>query len=146
MFMIFNKEFRKTEAIMSELLKKMENSANVKEIYKGNAEIYKLDTIDIVFDIHKHELLANDKDGNKIISLDCHYDHNDELQYTKWKLFGSFLNKVRQTYGKRIDKELKLKNAAAKARRAEEAKQRYISAQQAKEQVLNDALNKLRGM
>lgn len=148
MFIVFNKEYRNFEAIMSDLLKKMKKSVNVEKVYEDEigAEVYKLDTVDIVFQIGKHIIIARDKSGAEIISLDCHYDRTNELQNAKCNLFGGFLKEVRNNYDKRIEKANKLKVAAEKAKKEAEAKQKIISAQAAKEKLLNDALNKLRGM
>ena len=148
MFIVFNKEYRIFEAIRSDLLKKAQKSANVEKVYEDeiDAEVYKLDTVDIVFQIGKHIIIARNKSGAEIISLDCHYDRTDELQNAKWKLFGDFLEEVRNIYNKRIEKENKLKEAAAKMKKAEDAKQKVISAQAAKEKMLDDALEKLRGL
>lgn len=131
---------------MSDLLKKMKKSINVVKKYEGNAEIYELDTVDIVFEIGKHKIGARDKSGAEIISLDCHYDSYDKLQNAKCNLFSDFLKEVRNTYDKRIEKESKFKKAAEKANKEAEAKQKVISAQAAKEKLLNDALEKLRGL
>ena len=143
MFIVFNKEYRKFEAIMSDLLKKMKKSTSIVKKYEENAEIYELDTVDIVFEIGKHKIGARDKSGAEIISLDCHYDRTNELQNAKCNLFSNFLKEVRNTYNKRIEKEKNLKAATEKANKEAEAKQKVISAQAAKEKMLNDALTKL---
>ena len=146
MFIVFNKEYRKYNAIMSDLLKKMKKSIILERKDEENAEIYELDTVDIVFQIGKHKIGARDKSGAEIISLDCHYDRTNELQNAKCNLFSGFLKEVRNTYDKRIEKESKFKKAAEKANKEAEAKQKVISAQQAKEKMLNDALEKLRNL
>lgn len=146
MFIVFNKEYRKFEAIMSDLLKKMKKSINVVKKYEEDAEIYELDTVDIVFEVGKHKIGARDKSGVEIISLDCHHDRTNELQNAKCNLFSDFLKEVRNTYNKRIEKESKFKKAAEKANKEAEAKQKLISAQAAKEKMLSDALDKLRSL
>jgi len=142
MFIIFNKEYRKFEAITSDLLKKMKKSTRIMKTYVENAEVYELDTVDIVFEIGEHKVLVKDGNGTEIISLDCHYDRNDELQDAKCHLFSGLLKEARATYDKRIAKANKL----IEAKKAEEAKQKVISVQQAKEKMLNDALEKLRNL
>lgn len=147
MFIIFNKEYRKYESIMSDLMKKMKKSVNVEKVYEVNTEVYKLDSVDIVFEFTGgNKLVIKDKSGSEIISLDCYYDRYDELQSAKWDLFSGFLGKIRGMYEKRIETVNKLKAAAEKAKKAEEAKQKAVFAQQAKEKLLNDALEKLRGL
>lgn len=148
MFMIFNKEFRQTEAIFDDLWEKVKKSNTMKQSFVGNTEVYDLDTVRIEFLFNSHELLVRDILGNEIISIDCRYYHSsrDELQYAKWNLFSGFLEKIRKEKNKRAEKEQKLKSATEKVKKAEEAKQKVISAQAAKESILNDALNKLRGM
>lgn len=146
MFIVFNKEYRKYNAIMSDLLKKMKKSIILERKDEENAEIYELDTVDIVFEIGEHNVHVKDGKGAEIISLDCHYDRTNELQNAKCNLFSGFLKEVRNTYDKRIEKESKFKKAAEKAKKAEEAKQKVISAQIAKEKMLNDALEKLRNL
>jgi len=148
MFMIFNKEFRQTEAILADLWKKVKKSNTMQQGFVGNTEVYDLDTVRIEFLFNANELLVRDILGNEIISIDCHYTspYRDKLQYAKWNLFSDFLGKVRQEKNKRAEKEQKLKTATEKAKKAEEVKQKIISAQQEKENMLNNVLNKLRGM
>ena len=148
MFIVFNKEYRRFESIMSDLMKKMKESTNVKKAYeeKIDAEVYYLDKVDIVFQIGEHKIIARDKNGTEIVSLDCHYDRTNELQNAKWSLFSGFLKEVRNNYDKRIEKANKLKAATEKAKKEAETKQQVISAQQTKEKLLNDALEKLRSL
>jgi len=148
MFVIFNKEYRKFESIMSDLMGKMKKSTRVVQKYNENAEVYELDTVDVIFAFaaQVHMIYVMDKKGAQIISLDCHYDFCDKLQNAKCKLFSNFLKEMRDAYDKRIAKENKLKEAAEKAKKVAEVKQKVISAQQAKEKMLNDALEKLRNL
>ena len=142
----FNKECRKFSDIMSDLTDKMKKSTNVVKKYEENAEVYELDTVDIIFEVTANKFRVMDKNGAQIISLDCHYDYYDQTQRAKWDLFGDFLKDVRNTYDKRVADANKLKEATAKMKKAEDAKQKVISAQQAKEKMLSDALEKLRGL
>ncbi|MBR5354819.1 MAG: hypothetical protein IK122_01685 [Alphaproteobacteria bacterium] len=146
MFIIFNKEYRKFESIMSELISKMKKSAKIDKKYEGNAEVYKLDTVDIVCGIGVRSLIVRDKTGAEIIALDCHYSGYKELQRAKSVLFGNFLEKVRNIYHKRIEKADKLKKATEAAKIKEETEQRIDTARAHKEKLLNDALAKLRGL
>ena len=142
----FNKECRKFNDIVSDLTDKMKKSTNIVQKYEENAEVYELDTVDIIFEIETHQIYVMDKNGAQIISLDCHYDFYDQAQRAKWNLFCSFLRKARDMYDQRIAQAKKLKENAEKAKKAEEVKQKVVSAQQAKDKLLNDALEKLRDL
>lgn len=140
MFVVFNKEYRKINSIMNNLINKVRNSAKIMCTYEDDTEFYKLDTVDIVFVMGVNNLIVKDKEGNGIISIDCHYDCDDELQLAKWRLCKSFIKKVREEHIKKIEQ------ATRKAASTEDSKQWYVSLKLAKEKMLNDALTRLRGL
>lgn len=140
MFIVFNKEYRKFESVMTDFLNKMKKSKNVVQKYEINAEVYELDTVDIIFEVNKMNMVyVMDKNGAQIISLDCHYDFYDKLQYAKWNLFCSFLNKMRNAYNQKIAQAKKLEENAEKA-------EQFAFSQMIKDKLLNDAFEKLRSL
>ena len=146
MFLIFNKEFRQIESILSDLMAKVKKSEKFVKKYEAQYEIYKLDTIDIHFHISSNTITVKDKSGKEIISLDCHYDRYDKLQDAKWNRFGTFLGAVRNAYDKRVEKAEKMKNATKKMQKEEATKNQQQKAEVAKQKILSDALDKLRGL
>lgn len=146
MFIVFNKEYRKFEAIMSDLMNKMKKSARIVRKDEENAEVYELDTVDIIFKIDGCIIVVKDKSGVQIVSLDCHYDSHDKLQNAKWNQFGGFLSVVRNAYKKYVEKAEKLQKVAQEAQKKAEAKQKIQDAEAAKQKILTDALERLRGL
>ena len=146
MFLIFNKEFRQIESILSDLMTKVKKSAEFVRKVEGRYEIYELDTVDIYFQISSSIITIKDKSGKEIISLDCHYDMHDKLQNAKWGQFGSLLKAVRDAYTKRLEKAEKREKFAQKI--AEELVKEELRNEEraAKQKMLSDALGKLRGM
>ena len=108
MFLIFNKEFRQIESILSDLMTKVKKSAKIVRKDAAEGEMYELDTVDIYFQIPSNMITVKDKSGKEIISLDCHYDSHDKLQNAKWNQFGDFLSVVRNAYKKYVEKAEKL--------------------------------------
>lgn len=146
MFLIFNKEFRQIESILSDLMTKVKKARNFIKKYDGAYEIYELDMVDIFFQIPSNIITVKDKSGKEIITLDCHYDRYDKLQDAKWNQFGGFLGAVRDAYDKRVEKAEKMKKAAKEMQKKETAKQQQQTAEAGKQKMLSDALGKLRGM
>lgn len=115
--LIFNKEFRTEEKIISALIKKIAKSATVSVNYNGNVEKYEFDTFDVSFDVPDRKILVTDKVGDQIMSMDCHYDAYDEMQEVRSNWFHQTLENARRRHGKeQATKALKdATNSAAKA-------------------------------
>ena len=145
MLMIFNKQFRTEEKIISELIKKIKKSKKIVMSYVGNAEVYELDTIDISFDTVKHELLVEDKSGKKIMSLDCNYDMHNEMQQARSNWFHEVLNKSRERYDKEsaaLEKQEKWKKSNKKATAMNNLKKQ----QQGEQTAALKALERIKGL
>ena len=149
MFLIFNKGFRQFESILSDLSKKIQKSQVINEVETKTGEMYKLDTIDIVLDFPNSEerrITVKDKAGKEIITLDCHYEDNDELQRAKSDKFNSFLSFVRNNVSERQKHaNKKVARFAAAAKQAEDTvKLKQEKAKQ--EKILSDAMERLRSL
>ena len=148
MFLIFNKEFRQFESILSDLRKKIEKSQTINVVYDGFDEIYKLDTIDIIFALQgtKNQIIVKDKSGKKIIALDCHYDNNDELQMAKSNQFSAFLSAVRNYVDERKKRANKRASKFATATKQAENALKIKQEKARKDQMMADALERLHSL
>ena len=111
MILIFNKQFRTEEKIISELMKKIKKSATVNKSYEGNTEKYEFDNLDVFFDIIDRKVVVTNKMGDEIMSMDCHYDAYDEMQEVRSNWFSELLNKARV---KEKDKKMRMATAKKK--------------------------------
>ena len=143
MFLIFNKEYRQFEKIMSELYKKAKKSQ--KMTVKQDPETYELDTVNVAFDVVKDVLTVTDKAGEEIVSFNCRYSGNDELQNAKFNMFSDLLSRFREIYGARQEKQ-KMNRAAQAVKEKAELNAKQKAAEARKNQALADAYEKLRGM
>lgn len=114
MILIFNKQFRTEEKIISELMKKIKKSATVNRSYEGNTEKYELDNLDVFFDIIDRKVVVTNKMGDKIMSMDCNYDAYDEMQIARANWFTELLDKARAYENKEKDKKMRMATANVK--------------------------------
>ena len=114
MILIFNKQFRTEEKIISELMKKIKKSATVNRSYEGNTEKYELDNLDVFFDIIDRKVVVTNKMGDKIMSMDCNYDAYDEMQKARANWFTELLDKARACENKEKDKKMRMATANVK--------------------------------
>ena len=134
--LIFNKQFRAEEKIISALIKKIGKSATINSVYDGNAEKYECDTFDVSFDLTDKKILVTDKTGDKIMSMDCHYDAYDELQDARSTWFHQTLENARRRYGKE-QATMALKNAAKSVAKVFDLKSRKKAQQAAAKETLD---------
>jgi len=143
--LIFNKQYRNEQKLISEIYKKIRKSAKMEYLH-GNTEIYKLDGVDVLFDILNYKLSIKDKSGKEIYTMDCKFSDKDELQQARNDWFSSLLDFARTLYKQKTQKQEKMKQASEDAKSKADAKQKQITAEQAKNTAVLAALDKLRGL
>ena len=144
MFLVFSKEFRELESLMSDLRKKLKKS----EKFESDGYFkFNLDTIDIFFKCDTpSKFTVKDKSGKEIVSMNWDYDPYNEMQQAISNQVHNLLSFARKTYDKRVEKKNKLKEAAATTKKALEAKQKQKMAEQAKISKMANALDRLRDL
>ena len=130
MILIFNKQFRTEEKIISELVKKIKKSAKFNKSYEGNTEKYELDNLDVFFDIIDRKVVVTNKMGDEIMSMDCHYDAYDEMQEVRSNWFSELLNKARAK-----EKYKKMRMATAKKKTLKQLTPQEIAMAKAWKQI-----------
>ena len=115
MILIFNKQFRTEEKIISELMKKIKKSATVNKSCEGNTEKYEFDNLDVFFGLIDRKVVVTNKMGDKIMSMDCNYDAYDEMQKARANWFSELLDKARAREDKEKDKKMRMATANVKA-------------------------------
>ena len=149
MFLFFNKQFRLEQNLISELAKKIKKSVSFHSCYGGNnsnTEIYKLDNLDIWFDITNRKIIVFDKSGAEITSLDCHYDELSDMQKARTKWFHDLLCKVaRGRKDAEEEKQKKLQAAWLKLQQ-ERKKQKKNMLQELQQKSVQAALDKVRSL
>lgn len=145
MILIFNKQYRQESGLISDLTKKIKKSRLIIQEYRDNKEIYKLDGIDIVFDITKSNLVVMDKNKSVIIDMDCQFDR-DELQEARFYMFSHLLEAARNTYKKRTEKVKALEQATQKIKAEQARLNKAQKEKMAAEAKIADARNRLRSL
>ena len=134
MILIFNKQFRTEEKIISELMKKIKKSATVNKSYEGNTEKYEFDNLDVFFDIIDRKVVVTNKMGDKIMSMDCNYDAYDEMQIVRANWFSELLDKARARDEDK-EKDKKMRMATAKVKTPKQSASQEIAMAKALEQI-----------
>lgn len=119
------------------------------EYLRGNTEIYKLDSIDVLFDILNYKLSIKDKLGKEIYIMDCKYPEfgdKDELQLARNDWFSALLDFARTLYKQRSQKQEKMKQASENAKTKAETKQKEKVAEQAENAAVLSALEEMRNL
>ena len=145
MFLIFNKQYRAEDKLISELVKKIKKSKTF-SVDDKDKEIYKLDNLDIVFDLPEHVLSVLDKSGAEIIKIDCTNKSGDDFQQERAKWFHHLLCDVaRKRKNQEKEKQKKIKSMQ-EAARVLEAENNVKKQQQLQQQATLAALDKIRGL
>jgi hypothetical protein len=105
MWLVFNKEFRDEEKIISALIKKIKNSKTVHQYVFKNTEKYSFDGFDISFETVEHKFVVTDKDGKKVVSMNCSFNAYDEMQEVRSNWFYELENVARKRNKKELEKE-----------------------------------------
>ena len=113
MFLVFNKQYRQESNLISDLVKKIKKSSSLIREYKGNSEIYTLDTIVIEFEMIHNVITVTDRNKNVIVALKCAWAP-DELQEARYYMFSNLLNQARETCDKRLEKAKTISQATQK--------------------------------
>lgn len=149
LFLVFTKEFRKLESLMSELRKKIKESKEFKEETKANTSIYRLDKIDLFFDAVKHTFKVQDKSGEKIISIDWHSDHGDEMQQARYNQVHNLLMFVYKIEEERAKKAEQMKASTKKMKDAKKVLSDAAAAKAKREkniEIAMEALKRMKGL
>jgi len=146
MFLIFNKQYRAEEKLISELNKKIKKSKTFSDIREEFGEIYKLDNLDIVFYLSEHVLSVLDKSGAEIIKINCKENAGDDLQRERANWFHHLLCDVARKRAKQEEEKQKKIKSMQQAARAIEAENNVEKQQQLQQQATLAALDKIRGL
>ncbi len=103
MFLVFNKQYRQESNLISDLAKKIKKTSSLIKEFKGNSEIYILDSIIIEFAIMRDVLTVTDRNKNVIVTLNCAWAQ-DELQEARYYMFSNLLVQARETATERLEK------------------------------------------
>jgi len=123
--LIFNKQFRTEEKIISELVKKIKKSEKFVQSWDGLEEVYELDTIKIgLISAAPKELNVYDKSGKEILSMNCDYISGNEMQEARADWFHELVEKARKRDKKEKDKkQMRQATATIKAKKQAEVKE-----------------------
>ena len=154
MILVFNKQYRQEEKLFRELKKKINQSKSMVNGSDGkNAEIYKLDSIDVHFFIgSKSKLKVFDKSGGVIIDMDIPefkatpYSDADELGNARINMFHHLLMATRDVYSKRTGKAKKLNQATQELQKKQAALDKATRDKAAAEAVIVNATNRLKSL
>lgn len=154
MILVFNKQYRQEEKLFRELKKKINQSKSMVKGSDGkNAEIYKLDSIDVHFFIgSKYKLKVCDKSGGVIIDMDIPafkatpYSDADELGNARWNMFSHLLMATRDVYSKRTEKAKKLEQATQELQKKQAALDKATRDKATAEAVIVNATNRLKSL
>lgn len=149
MILVFNKQYRQEEKLFRELKSKIKKSQSI-ATYLAQSEVYKLDSIDLYFDVDEYLLTVKDKSGNVIVELNCKYagaPYNDEMELANARnnMFSALLDAARKQYNKRVEKE-KLEQATKKAQAKIAEKKKAKKEQALKEAAVTKAYERLKGL
>lgn len=144
--LVFNKEFRQGEKLISEIRKKIKKSKNLELKYDDGLEVYSFDTFDVIFSTVISETFFKvvDKSGKEIVSMDCTYKNDDELAKVRFNRFSHLLDFIRTQDKIRKAKSEKFKQASEKADHKRESAQAQKTLKRTQEKMLSDALDKIR--
>ena len=105
MLLVFSKQFRDEEKIISALIKKIKKSKTIHPHIVKNTEKYSLDGFDISFETAEHTFVVTDKDDKEVVFMDCHFDAYDEMQEVRSNWFYELERVVRERNKKELEKE-----------------------------------------
>ena len=146
MFLMFNKQYRMEEKLVSELAKKIKKSSHLEVSYVKNEEIYTLDNLSISFDVTSHQIVVSDKSGQEITFLNCAYSEHDDFQQARYNWFHHLLCDVARKRKKEEEEKQKQKEAMQKAARVTEAENNMKQQHQCQLRATLAALDKIRGL
>ena len=146
-FLIFNKQYRAEEKLISELDKKIKKSKTFSVINEEFGEVYKLDNLDIVFYLSEMPAIAVlDKSSAEIIKINCKEKSGDDFQQARANWFHHLLCDVARKRKKQEEEKQKKAKSIHEAARAVEATNNVKQQQQLQQQATLAALDKIRGL
>lgn len=140
MALIFKNPFCVDNIVVSEIAQKIKNTKNIEKALFGenNAEeFYKLDDIDICFNIIKEQIIITDKAGQIITNMYCYCGNDDYYVYNEYR--------TQKVKNKQYHKLLKL----VQARMAKERKKQALDSfdkGRSKCALLTNVLTKIRSL
>lgn len=147
-FLIFNREFRELESVMSKLRKKIKQSKKIEPSGNGldNTIRYNLDSVDLFFDVvEPRKFTVKDKADQEILSIDWHFDGYNEMQQARSRLVSDLLNYAREIYHKRVEAD-RLKAASEKTKKVAEAAKQQKASMETNLQMLLQANKRLKDL
>ena len=88
--LFLNKQKREEAKMFHDLTQKVKDSKNIKKVESAYYTIYKLDSMDIAFNVVESFFKVQDKTGNPIINLDCKYIKTG-LSKERYFMFGNLM-------------------------------------------------------
>lgn len=104
--LFLNKQKREKTKMFDELTRKVKDSKNIEKVASTYDLIYKLDSIDIAFNVGENFLKVQDNAGNFIVNLDYKYGKT-ELSKERHYMFSNLLYVAQKTHDKLKEKEKK---------------------------------------
>ncbi|MBR3782387.1 MAG: hypothetical protein IKL14_03310 [Alphaproteobacteria bacterium] len=104
--LFLNKQKREEAKMFDELIRKVKDSKNIDRVASTYDLIYKLDSINIAFNVGENFLKVQDKAGNFIVNLDCKYGKTG-LSKERHYMFSNLLYMAQKTHDKLKEKEKK---------------------------------------
>jgi Ser/Thr protein kinase RdoA (MazF antagonist) len=152
MILLFNKQYRQENALISDLAKKIKKSETLKREIRNNDEIYKLDTIKITFSILDRTIVVseNKPHGQNIVSMDCKfvngYSEADELQRARFSMFSRLIEMARQTYNKKLEKTKEFEKGKERVRNKKKSLEQIAAEKAVAEAAITNARQKLKSL
>ena len=104
--LFLNKQKREEAKMFDELTRKVKDSKNIDRVASTYDLIYKLDSINIAFNVGENFLKVQDKAGNFIVNLDYKYGKTG-LSKERHYMFSNLLYIAQKTHDKLKEKEKK---------------------------------------
>ena len=154
MLLVFTKQFRQEEKLITRIARKIKKSKTMEQKYgekgteEANTEIYILDDIDVYLNLGTkggdNAITIKDKKGNEIYKMDCHYDYYDKMQTARNGWFSSLLEKARNSRDERTTKAKKFEEATEKANGIKKENEARQTVETNRNTAIEEALSKLR--
>lgn len=141
--LIFNKQYRAEEKIISELAKKIKNSETIFQRIEGDSEIYEIHGMWIIFDLVTRKLSVS-IGGKNIFELNCKLDAYDKMSEVRYNWFNTLLEKyARKRWS---DEFIKQERDSKKSAKMKNARKKIVTKQKndLNQAILQQALKEIR--
>ena len=145
--LLFDKQYRAERKIIKELARKIDKSESFSVDAVGDAEIYKLNSIQISFNIKTNMLIVSSLGTGEILfSMDCHFDTYKEMQQQRSSWFSILLlEHARKRSDDELKKQEKEKLKLEKLRKVKTTMEQ-ANKNKTDQAMLRDALKRIRQM